>query len=120
MINTILTGLPGAVGSLHFSVNNLKLIFTRDISGYQAPDYRQLDTNLFMYNFLTNTTTQLAVAKPTGTNDLDVRFSPNEADVIFMNTSNDGVSTHYVQKYTLGVTSTRTTLYTDATMPDWK
>ena len=120
LIKTVLTGLPGAAGSLHFSVNNMKLIFTRDISGYQAPDYRQLDTNIFMYNLLSDTTTQLAVEKPSGTNDLDVRFSPNEAEVIFMNTSNDGVSTRYVQKYTLGVSSTRTTLYTNAMMPDWK
>lgn len=120
LLSTVLTGVNGAVGGLHFSVNNQKLLFTRDISGYQAPDYRQLDTNIFLYDFGTGLATQLAVAKPPGTNDLDVRFSPNEADLLFVNTSNDGVSVRYVQKYTIGVTGTRTTLYTNGSMPDWK
>ncbi len=120
LLNTILTGVNGAVGGLHFSVNNQKLLFTRDISGYQAPDYRQLDTNIFMYDFLSTLTTQMAVSKPAGSNDLDVRFSPNEADLLFVNTSNDGVSTRYIQKYTIGTTASRTTLYTNGTMPDWK
>ncbi|WP_395058581.1 carboxypeptidase regulatory-like domain-containing protein [Flavobacterium sp.] len=120
LLSTVITGFNGAIGGLHFSVNNQKLLFTRDISGYQAPDYRQLDTNIFIYNFITNLTTQPAVSKPTGTNDLDVRFSPNEAELLFVNTSNDGVSTRFIQKYTLGVTNTRVTLYTNCTMPDWK
>lgn len=120
LLNTVLTGVSGAVGGLHFSVNNQKLLFTRDISGYQAPDYRQLDTNIFMYDFGTALTIQMAVAKPTGSNDLDVRFSPNEADLLFVNTSNDGVSTRYIQKFTIGSAGSRTTLYTNGTMPDWK
>lgn len=120
VLNTILTGVNGAVGGLHFSVNNQKLLFTRDITGYQAPDYRQLDTNIFMYDFVTALTTQLAVSKPAGSNDLDVRFSPNEADLLFVNTSNDGVSVRYIQKFTMGTTGSRTTLYTNGTMPDWK
>lgn len=120
LLNTVLTGVSGAVGGLHFSVNNQKLLFTRDITGYQAPDYRQLDTNIFMYDFVLNAITQPAVSKPSGTNDLDVRFSPNEADLLFVNTSNDGVSTRYIQKYTIGATAARTTLYTNGTMPDWK
>ncbi|WP_395047577.1 carboxypeptidase regulatory-like domain-containing protein [Flavobacterium sp.] len=121
LLNTVITGFSGAIGGLHFSVNNQNLLFTRDISGYQAPDYRQLNTNIFMYNFITDLITQPAVSKPLGTNDLDVRFSPNEADLLFVNTSNDGVSTRYIQKYTIGgVTSTRVTLYTNCTMPDWK
>ena len=120
LVTTVITGVSGAIGGLHFSVNNQKLLFTRDVSGYQAPDYRQLDTTIFMYNFPLDTITQLAVGKPLGTNDLDVRFSPNEADLLFMNTSNDGISVRYIQKYTIGVTGTRVTLYTNGTMPDWK
>ncbi len=119
-LNTILTGVNGAVGGLQFSTNNQKLIFTRDISGYQAPDYRQLDTTIFIYNFILNTTTTIPVSKPIGTNDLDVRFSPNESELIFENTSNDGLSTKYIQKSTSTGSGTRTTLFTNATMPDWK
>ncbi|MCL9808373.1 carboxypeptidase-like regulatory domain-containing protein [Flavobacterium luminosum] len=118
--STILTGVVGAVGGLHFSVNNQKLIYTMDNSGYQSPDYRQLDNCIYLYNFLTGLSTQLNVAKPAGTNDYDVRFSPNESELIFMNTSNDGISTRYIQKVSLTVNNSRTTLYTNGFMPDWK
>lgn len=124
LVTTVLTGLPGAVGGLHFSVNNQKLLYTRDISGYQAPNYRQLDTRVFMYDFLTSTATEPDIGKPAGTNDLDVRYSPNEAEIIVMNTSNDGVSTKYIQRIALDFNTTnnesRETLFTDAIMPDWK
>ncbi|MCL9807613.1 hypothetical protein NAT51_18975 [Flavobacterium amniphilum] len=119
-VSTIVTGFGGAVGSVHFSVNNQRLVYTRDISGYQSPDYRQLDNCIFMYNFLTATSTQLTVSKPAGSNDYDVRFSPNEAELIFMNTSNDGISTRYIQKVSLTTTNSRTTLFTNGFMPDWR
>jgi len=51
---------------------------------------------------------------------LDVRFSPNEAEVIFVNTSNDFLSTRYIQKYEIGTVDSRETLFTGATMPDWE
>jgi hypothetical protein len=120
VLNTILSGANGAAGGLHLSVDNQKLLFTRDISGFQSSDYRQLDTRIYMHNFTTNTTSEVAVQRPNGTNDLDVRFSPNEADLIFVNTSNDGLSVRNVVKYSIGAINSRTILYTNATMPDWK
>jgi len=119
-LSTLVTGVFGAVGSLHFSVNNQRLLYTKDVSGFQSPDYRQLDTNIFVYNLLTNTSTMLSVSKPAGTNDLDVRYSPNEAEIIFMNTSNDGVSINNIQKYNLSTNNSRVTLFSNGFMPDWK
>ena len=119
-LSTLVTGFFGAIGSLHFSINNQRLLYTRDISGFQSPEYRQLDTNIFVYNFLTNTSTMLSVSKPAGTNDLDVRYSPNEAEIIFMNTSNDGVSVNNIQKYNLSTNNSRMTLFSNGFMPDWK
>lgn len=118
--NTLVSGVAGAAGGLQFSIDNQKLIFTRDVSGFQSNEYRQMDNRIFMYNFNTNTTSEIAVQKPNGTNDSDVRFSPNEADLIFMNTSNDGLSIKNIVKYSLGTTNSRVVLYTDALMPDWK
>ena len=120
LINTVLSGVNGAAGGLHLSVDNQKLIFTRDISGFESSDYRQLDTRIYMHNFTTNTTAEVPVERPNGTNDLDVRFSPNEADLIFVNTSNDGISPRKIVKFSIGTTSSRITLYNNATMPDWK
>ncbi|WP_310555463.1 carboxypeptidase regulatory-like domain-containing protein [Flavobacterium sp.] len=119
-VKTVINGVNGAISGLHFSVNNEKLLFTRDITGFQSSDYRMLDSNIFLHNLVLNTTTQLNVGKLAGTNDLDVRFSPNEAEIFFVNTSNDGVSTRYIQKSGISVSTSRSTLYTNATMPDWK
>jgi hypothetical protein len=119
-ISNLVTGVFGAIGSLHFSVNNQRLLYTRDISGFQSPDYRQLDTNIFVYNLLTNTSTMLNTSKPAGTNDIDVRYSPNEAEVIFMNTSNDGVSIKNIQRFNLSISNSRVTLFSNGFMPDWK
>jgi hypothetical protein len=58
--------------------------------------------------------------KPNGTNDLDPIFAPNEAFVIYTNTSNDGISRKDIYTLEIGVDETRTLLYTDAFMPDWE
>jgi hypothetical protein len=120
VLNTVLSGVNGAAGGLQLSVDNQKLLFTRDFSGYESGDYRQLDTRIYMHDFITNLTSEIAVQRPNGTNDIDVRFSPNEAELIFMNTSNDGISAKNVVKYSLGTSSSRTVLFTDSAMPDWK
>ena len=73
-----------------------------------------------MYDFTTSTTTEVAVQRPAGYNDLDVRFSPNEAELIFVSTSNDGVSPRTITKYTMGTSNSRTTLFSNGVMPDWK
>lgn len=120
ILQTAVSGFNGAIGSLHFSANNQRLLYTRDISGFESPDYRQLDTNVFVYSLTTNTSTQLALNKTAGTNDLDARYSPNEAEIIIMNTSNDGISQKNIQRVTISGTITRSTLFTNGFMPDWK
>lgn len=120
LINTVLSGLNGAVNGIHLSANNQRLVFTRDITGYENSNYRQLDSRIFMHNFVTNTTSEVLVEKPPGFNDLDVRFSPNEAELIFVNTSNDGISIRKIQKFTIGIINSRVELFQSTTMPDWK
>jgi hypothetical protein len=46
----------------------------------------------FTSMFCTATTTDIGLDKPSGTLDLDVRLSPSESELIFVNTSNDGLS----------------------------
>ena len=120
-VKTILENVPGAAGGLNFSVDGNLLLYTYDISGHQEDNYRQLNTHLFIFNLLTDEKIDLSAIseKPDGSNDLDPRFSPNDADVIFVNTSNDGNSTKKIVKVTLQ-DNERTDLFPDAEMPDWE
>jgi Tol biopolymer transport system component len=119
-LTQVITPVAGAVGGLNFSVSGQKLLFTRDISGFENANYRQLDTRIFEHIFFTGITSELLTQKPPGTVDLDVRYSPNEAEVIFVNTSNDFVSPRYIQKYEIGTIGSRETLFSGTTMPDWE
>lgn len=126
-LKTIVSGFAGASGGLNFSVDGKLLLFTRDISGYQdgSGNYRQLDSHIFIYNLLNDTVYDISEAsdKPMGTNDLDPRFSPNNAQVIFMNTSNDNISSKNVLTIDLNSSMTdllRATLFTNGEMPDYE
>lgn len=125
VLKNIVSSGSGAAGGLNFSVDGQKLLYTRDISGFQDSNYRQLDSRIFIYNL--NTDAVLDVSdesdKPSGTNDLDPRFSPNDAQIILMNTSNDNISGKSVVVIDLNNTNTdftRTTLFTNAEMPDYE
>lgn len=123
VINQVLSGIDGALGGLNFSVTGQKLIFTRDISGYENANYRQLDTRIYQYVFSTTTVTDIGLDKPSGTLDLDVRYSPSESELIFVNTSNDGLSTKNIIKLVPSAnntSATRSILFSNASMPDWE
>ena len=118
--NQVLSNVTGAVGGLNFSVTGQRLVFTRDVSGFESPTYRQLDSRVFIHTLSSSISTEIQTEKPAGTVDIDVRFSPNEAELIFVNTSNDFLSVRNVQKYIIGTVTSRITLFSNASMPDWE
>lgn len=120
VLNNVISGINGAINGIHLSANNQRIVFCRDISGFENANYRQLDSRIYMHNFVTGLTTEVPVDKPSGFNDLDVRFSPNEADLIFMSTSNDGISQRTIKKFTVGLINSRVNLFNNAVMIDWK
>ena len=120
VINTVISGITGAIGGLNFSATGKKLLFTRDVSGFEEINYRQLDTRIFECNFDSGFTSEIDVEKASGTLDLDVRYSPNDAEVLFLSTSNDGFSTNRIMKFTLGLTLSRKLLFSGVIMPDWE
>lgn len=120
VINTVISGNTGAIGGLNFSATGKKLLFTRDVSGFEEINYRQLDTRIFECNFDSGFTYELDVEKPAGILDLDVRYSPNDAELLFLSTSNDGFSTNKIMKFTLGLTLSRKLLFSGVNMPDWE
>lgn len=124
-IKTILTGTNGGSGGLDFSTDGNALVYTHDLSGFQDGNYRQLNSHIFIYNFTENSLRDISEEseKQNGTNDLDPRFSPNNAQIIFMNTSNDGVSQKNVVVVDLnnsGSDLERMTLFENAEMPDYE
>ncbi|MCS4305073.1 MULTISPECIES: carboxypeptidase-like regulatory domain-containing protein [unclassified Chryseobacterium] len=126
-LKTVLSGSVGASGGLNFSVDGQLLLFTRDISGYQdgSGNYRQLDSHIFIYNLTNDSVSDISVEseKTMGTNDLDPRFSPNNAQVIFMNTSNDNISQRNVMTIDLNSNLTdlsRAALFNNGEMPDYE
>jgi len=125
VISNVISNNIGAIGGINFSVDGKKLVFCRDVSNFQDQNYRQLDSRIFLYEISTSTFTDLSSLsnKAVGTNDLDPRFSPNNAEIIFTNTSNDGISQKNIVKITLDYSLQylqRTTIFTNAEMPDWQ
>ncbi len=119
--NTILKGdLKGAAGGINLSVDGTRILYSRDVSNSETGDYRILDSHLFVHNIVDGTTIDVSENKPSGTNDLDGRFSPNEADIIFVNTSNDGISVKNIQTMSIVGGVVRRTILKDSEMIDWE
>ena len=123
VLNNILSGVDGAAGGLNLSVTNQMVLYSYDVSGFEGNNYRRLNSRMFVYDMVEDTTTDISDQKPNGTNDLEPIFSPNEAEVIFTNTSNDGISQKDI--YTVEVDPgeqgvERVLLYENAFMPDWE
>ncbi len=116
----VIEGELGALGGLDFSINGSKVIYTRDVSGFENQGYRQLDSRIFEYDAITDTTIEIDTEKPIGTNDLDVKYSPDNGALIFMNTSNDGVSQKNIYKFIFDESTNRELIFTNASMPDWQ
>lgn len=121
-LETLVTGLQGAISGLDMSIDNRRIIYSYDDSGFHSSDYQRLNSRIKLYDRIDGSITDISRDKPNGTNDLDPTFSPNQAFVIFTNTSNDGISQHDVYKLEIeGVDEdNRTLLYSNAFMPDWK
>lgn len=120
VLTTILAGVSGAAGGINISIDSKLLVYTYDVSGYENSNNRQLDTKMFIYDFSTDTSSDISINKELGTNDLDPRFSPNEAEVIFVNTSNDGVSTKTIYRTSIITDDDRDKMFEGAFMPDWE
>lgn len=124
VIDNVLTDVKGAAGGLDISIDNKLLVYSYDISQFENGDKRQLNSRIYIYNFTTKSSKDISLGKDTGSNDLDPRFSPNEAQIIFVNTSNDGVSIKSIYRMDIGEdnsnNNTRLLLFNNGFMPDWE
>jgi Tol biopolymer transport system component len=120
LVDTILENVEGGVSGLDLSITNQQILYSYDVSDFQNNSYRRLDSRMFIYDMVAMTTTDISDNRPNGTNDLEPIFSPNEAFVMFTNTSNDGISQKDVYTLEIGEENTRTLIHEDAFMPDWQ
>lgn len=119
-VAVVAEGFPGAMGGLDFSIGGTRVLYTRDISGSENAQYRQLNTSIFEYNLVSGVATQLDMDKPAGSLDLDARYAPNDGAIIFMNTSNDGISPRNLYRVVFDAELNRELIFNDAYMPDWE
>lgn len=119
VLSPLVTGRPGKMSNPDFSADGRQAVFTLDVANFQNNEGRQLDARVFLVDVSNGVITDISTEKVKGTNDLDARFSPNSAQIIFTNTSNDGFSTKSI--LTMELTGlTRTNILTDAEMVFWR
>jgi TolB protein len=115
----LINNLPGIMESPSFSPDGNKIIFTRDISGHQVSNGRQLDARIFIVNINGADTVDVSINKPAGTNDLHPRFSPDGSKIIFENVTNDGSSEKEI--WIMDVQgNNRQKFLSNSEMPDWR
>lgn len=115
----LVNNLEGIIEAPCFSLDNQKVIYTRDVSGYSSGTGRQLDSHIFMIDINTMQVVDLSENKPAGTNDTNPRMSPNGSFIVFENASN--VSGSEKSIWTMNLSGDgRTELFTNAEMPDWR
>lgn len=124
-IETIIEGEAGVLDGIDISVNNRYILYSLDVSGYQSVGARQLNSKIFVYDRDKNLAFNLSEEKPNGTNDFDPRFAPNEASVVFVNSSSEAeaIKSIYQVKYDENFNTfeeDREILMENAKMPDWE
>jgi len=118
-VQSLLTDIPGSTGGAMFTLVGSGMLYTHDVSGFEVPDGRQLDSRIFIRELNAAVPMDLSFDKTPGTNDLDPRFSPDGAWIIFTNTNNDGISQRDIYKMKFDGTE-RELLFENASMPDWR
>ena len=118
-LDTILENVQGGAGGIQISADGTRIVYTYDVSEFENPNYRQLDSRIFLYDVITNTSSDISGEKAPGTNDLDPRFDPTDALVIFISTANDGISQKNLQQLVIS-DSSREDFLQNSFMPDWE
>lgn len=121
LLATLVADDPGGLGGGQMNPDGARIIYAMDDLGFNSPDGRQLDARIKAKNLTTGAVADFSANKPVGTNDLDVRWSPDGAKAIFVNTNNDGISPRslWISDGT-PFTSGRTKVLDNAEMPDWR
>lgn len=117
-LQEVIPDVPGNIGGPAFSIDGNSILYTRDTTGFEMPDGRQLESHIFLKNLTTGLEKDLSFDKPDGFNDLEPRFSPNGALIIFTHTNNFPNSKKDIYIMT-SQGEGRGKLFENSEMPDW-
>lgn len=127
---TIYTRRSARVGNPVFSITGQQVLFSADSTDFQNEQGRQLDARLYRLNLITGVLSDLSqnptgnnstvqTNKIAGTNDLEPRYAPTGASLIFTNTDNTGLGPRNV--YTEDANGqNRKLILSQAEMPYWR
>ncbi|ADB40709.1 carboxypeptidase regulatory-like domain-containing protein [Spirosoma linguale] len=115
------------IGNPVFSLDGTQILFAMDVSIFQNAKGRQLDSRIHKLDIATGVVSNLSldpgnlltISKPTGTNDLDPRFSPTGGKIIFINSENTDQGSSSIMTMATDGTS-RTVLFSLGEMPFWQ
>ncbi|WP_128547017.1 carboxypeptidase regulatory-like domain-containing protein [Larkinella soli] len=118
--------LKSRISNPVFSIDGTRLLFSLDRGSYQDEQGRQTDARLMLLDVKTRSLLDLSgekngsgESKAVGSNDLEPRFSPNGARIIFVNTDNTGTGPRRI--LTVGIDGKgREQAVASGEMPDWK
>lgn len=111
--------LPGVIQNPVFSVDGLRIMYTRDMDGLDSWDGRQLNAHILIHSVSDTTITDISVEKPAGTNDLMPRFSPDGSKVVFVNVNNVAGSINHIMITNVDGTY-REMIFEGGTTPEWR
>jgi len=114
----LVNNLEGIMEAPTFSIGSDKVLFTRDVSGISAGS-RQIDAEIFEINISSGQITPLSQGKAEGTNDLNPRYSPNGAYIIFENAPNTPGAEKSIWIMDNDGTD-RIRVFSNAEMPEWR
>ncbi|AHJ96874.1 hypothetical protein Hsw_1279 [Hymenobacter swuensis DY53] len=119
--------LPGRLDSPSFSIDGRRLMYTRDLDGFDNGTGRQLNAHVFTQNLDGTGLVDVSSGpggtagggKPIGYNDVVPRYAPDGSKIIFVQVNNVTQSVPDIYIMELDGRS-RVRLFQNATLPDWK
>lgn len=110
----------GAVSGIDVSPSGGEVLFAEDELENMSPSYRVLRSRIWIYVVATASYARVDTGALNGENDLDPRYDPTGAEIIFTRTPNTNNSPKNVYKTLQGGTELSKKLFTEASMPDWE
>lgn len=118
--DVILENEMGAAGSIDITANGDRVLFSRDISGFENLNYRLFESRLFLYDLINNTFIDLDTNVTLGDNDFDAQFSPSEGQVIWTRKGSNlnAIPNIFIRPFENAIDDEL--LFTESMMPDWE
>ncbi|GGG48595.1 carboxypeptidase regulatory-like domain-containing protein [Hymenobacter glacieicola] len=123
----LVSNLPGRLDSPSFSIDGRRVLYTRDLDGYEDATGRQLNAHIFTQNLDGSGLVDVSAgpggttttSKANGFNDVVPRYAPDGSKIIFAQVNN--VNRSIPDIYTVDLDGrNRTRLFQNATLSDWK